>query len=434
MDKKRKIAAGSILGILVLFLVFLAISKFESRPDPNSYAYKEITDIPGISFIVPSELVETATAVTEISNSSNLSEYNAYSFKNGKDTYLVFNISRFIIVAQAGTHFNLPENGISSLQTNGMDGIWFTPLKDDKLTSENGVCRVDVKGEVSITPSLYNDFYGTLTTISGSDGIEYSVFAGVREGYYEVDKSMISKVASSAGVSLQSENEPEPEVQLSYDTDTDVMTPVAQVEPTPAATESEESEEPPAAEPAKTFEGKTSQKEFAQEAGDATAYVTDIYSMLSVGQTACAAIYADSGISSKVYITLTDILNSERTRELIEEYIATGEPYYNSFTPPAGCHLEAAVFNAKFTDGEGYIDVRLKGMDGESLVYLGHPYPERTYFIKTSGQTAGSDGWHLGYTVFYTVPDGCEEYALSIAGQGEKNYYHPAWFSVQSAN
>ena len=67
-----------------------------------------------------------------------------------------------------------------------------------------------------------------------------------------------------------------------------------------------------------------------------------------------------------------------------------------------------------------YINVKLKGLDGENLRFRGIEYSQRCFDIQISQNEFYS---------YYAIPNGCPEYALEI-GEGtinnslESGYYH----------
>ena len=73
-------------------------------------------------------------------------------------------------------------------------------------------------------------------------------------------------------------------------------------------------------------------------------------------------------------------------------------------------------------NGHGYVNVKLRGMDGENLKFRGIAYSQRTYDISVSDTEFYS---------FYAVPNGCREYVLEIGeGAGKSEGVVSAYYVV----
>ncbi len=149
--------------------------------------YTEITSVPGVSFYINSPFVEKATAITQISDNIRFQKNQYYSYKNGTDKYLLFNMEKLIVAAQKGTDFWISESEDKeySLLNTSLMNIWFTQgTKKFSSETENGVTLTKACAGVSINSTTYGDFVGVLANIY-KDGEEWSIFVGVPGERYD---------------------------------------------------------------------------------------------------------------------------------------------------------------------------------------------------------------------------------------------------------
>lgn len=479
--------------------------------------YTTITFVDGIQFDIVSSVSRNATAITNMSADMDYEMAQTYLYKDGEESYFIFNMSSIVCIAQKGTtfHFSEAADMKDALENNGnILGVWFDcPKRKAKSRDEskNGVykCIIDANAQVSLAPDIYNDFTGELTTIE-YNGTEWALFIGTIEGesFDELDKDMQNAIGymiqslsvyekpeevaeELPAVSLGGENavsdnnldeeaakrsayddkeEPEKEVieevteevpeetTVSAD-EQDTNTTKAEDQPeeieveiveTEDVTESEESEETgsampepsatlePTATPEATIEPaatpeptaapedtvtvrpeessyivRNNQKNIVQV--DNNVYDTDIYSMLEVGK---KARISTLGNNSEAVVCVKEILTGQDAVDLIRSYCMDGTLRYEYFEAPDGCSWQVAHY--ELDQLSGYVDVRLRGLDGENLRFRGIEYSQRTYDILISDTEFYS---------FYAVPNGCKEYALEI-GEGtidntqKSGYFH----------
>ena len=217
IDKKR---LPIIIAIILIGAIMMVYSKNLSIEKATKNAgFVEVTAVPGISFEVEKAYYDVAQAVIEISENVNFLDYQTYTYKNGTDTYLLFNIMRYIAIAKKGTDYRLSE-GLDNLKYNSLNGIWFNP--NGKVSSEGNKYSVPVVAEVVITNKVYNDYVGILTTIE-SNGEEWTLFTG----YVEKEDATINHTAESFCLKNTGE-----EISEVYVVDMDEEPPiVASVEP-----------------------------------------------------------------------------------------------------------------------------------------------------------------------------------------------------------
>jgi len=145
---------------------------------------------------------------------------------------------------------------------------------------------------------------------------------------------------------------------------------------------------------------------------DKTVYESDIYNMLSIGNKAYVSTITRKGYE-KAVIQVTDLYKGKDAENIIKDSCKNKLVSYNYFPADEGCTWHVIKFNIDYgtCSEKGYIDVRLKGLDGEKLKYRGVPYSKRTYLIKLNEKE---------FYCYYSVPNGCKEYALEC-GEGTVN-------------
>ena len=194
MNKKNiiRIVALIILGIgAVAAIVYMVTKpKQQSTGIETRAGYSTITSVSGISFMVNSAFTESATAITQISDDMEFTSNEFYSYKNGQDQYILFNMdseSGIVVAAQKGTNFNFSETKKEEDNITASDimGIWFSFDKDgDKVSSSGGKYETTVIAQVSITKDLYSDFIGKLVVIEQDDE-EWALFVGIPGNRYK---------------------------------------------------------------------------------------------------------------------------------------------------------------------------------------------------------------------------------------------------------
>lgn len=153
--------------------------------------------------------------------------------------------------------------------------------------------------------------------------------------------------------------------------------------------------------------------------------------MLFLGDNGILSAFNDFTISyEEPIICPKKVYRGEEAEKLIMDYCTeTGD--YAYFKAPDGQSWEVVEYdlNYKNCENDDYVNIKLKGMDGEPLRYRGIKYEARTYEM---GHKAVEDGeWIRGLYVYYPVPNGCYEYCLecgerkSLTGEEvSAAYYH----------
>lgn len=195
------------------------------------------------------------------------------------------------------------------------------------------------------------------------------------------------------------------EVEVAEEEQRPTMEPTPEPTPTPAPT------------PIVTEDGRTTivlnnQKNTVKE--DTKVYLANIYDMLPIGKMGYASIYTGKEYENAV-VKADEIYTGNEALQIIKKAYQNGTLKDQYFDPPPGCSWHVVHYTADFSgcSKPGYLNVKLRGMDGENLRFRGIEYPQRTYDIPVS---------ETEFYSFYAVPNACPEYALEI---GEGDVDHP---------
>ncbi len=409
---------------LVVGSVFVNANKdtsSEALTKQDIPGFTEITSIPGVSFFINTPFVEKATAITQISNNISFQKNQYYSYKNGTDKYLLFNMSKFILAAQKGTDFWISESNdkeYSLLNTNLMN-IWFTQgTKKFSSETENGMTITKACAGVSINSTTYGDFVGELANIS-KDGEEWSIFVGVPGERYDklpnASQSGIETIINTFAFSDSSDV-----------SDKDIYAVSLTGDNTKQAVDTTE----------EIFEyddnslNLTNQNSIVDK-DEEKAYTSTPYNMLSLGDNGILSAFNDYTISyEEPFISPKNIYRGEEAENLIKEYCSETH-LYDYFNAPDGQSWEVLEYDLNYKNcaNDDYVNIKLKGMDAELLKYRGIRYEARTYEMDHKAREDGD--WIRNLYVYYPVPNGCYEYCIecgerdSLTGD-EVNaaYYH----------
>lgn len=135
---------------------------------------------------------------------------------------------------------------------------------------------------------------------------------------------------------------------------------------------------------------------------DNKVYYSDIYDMLPLNKYGYASVRTNRGYEKAVVKLDTIYIGQDAVRIIKDGYIKAGERYFES---QEGTSWHVAHYTVDYSEcsDKGYLDVKLRGMDGEDLRFRGISYSKRTYVIPVSDNE---------YYCFYEVPNGCKEYVL----------------------
>lgn len=379
---------------------------------PLSSDYKAVDSIEGCVFGIPVPFSEKATAITRVTKNGDYDASTLYSYKNGNDQYLMFCMDSFIIIAQKNVDFDFSSGDyLKSVETGTIMGMWLHPIeKADVETGKNekaGKVVVESIAEITMTDTLYGDFVGKFAYVSnGKDN--WAIFCGCPgEKYEELDKerlNVINNVVYSLAPYEKENNVPEYEVVVKGGTVSSNILPATSVSEnnnvqTSISQNDVEKEDNIII---------SNQNENSRITG--VPYDSSIYDMLKVGD--CGYLYVASeekGNCVQPIIKVEEIYKN--AEDIVKEYCKESVDYSYQGAP-IGCHWEAIKYSVDYTGcGElPYINIKLCGVDGETLKYHGIPYEKRTYDIFDNVTEDGTT--MLNAICFYAVPNGCEEYVL----------------------
>ncbi len=461
-----------VLLVTACALLLSGCSKSVYRTNISSYT-KVYDALPRTGFEMPNGLLSGATAITGIDKENDYST-DTYLYKNGTDTYILFNISSYVVAVSNQTTFGFDgkKSAEEKLTATDLNGIWFSPSErlsyvDD---SRNNAYKsiMTVQAEVSITEDLFGTFWGKLATVRTEDG-ESSLFVGTKGDSYEklskTNRKTISYIAESL-VSLPVEavttDESENAGTVSVSTESAVQEGAEQAEQkaseqtssvtgtsgtdlertkveVPVATvESEDTEDK---NNDSTNDGDLSHQEDATPSEKtslsevlsnslvtASGEKSDLYHQLSVGDTGqLEGLGSKDTDDASGKITLTKIHTGSKAIQLAK-MMSVADTKMTLTEPPIGCSIHVAEYTLSFDPEKIYVDIRLQGLGGANLVYRGVPYSQRTYDCYGFSKKT-KEGYTTLYSV-YAVPNGCTQYTLrfgNINGESKNSCAYFWW-------
>ncbi len=267
----------------------------------------------------------------------------------------------------------------------------------------------DVSGN-NVEPSASPEVSPSMESVK-----EESVTPEITEEATETPEEITEEVVVEENPVETEETESSEELTVTADPSTE-PTEKPTASPTPEAEELNVTEASPMIRPkTSSYIQQNNQKQIQYE--DNTVYETDIYSMLQVGKKSRISMLSD-GDSPEGVIKVTEVLTGKDAVQLIKKYCKNATLPYEYFDAPKGCSWNAVHYFVE--EGMGYVNTKLRGLDGENLRFRGIEYSQRTYDIPVSEEEFYS---------FYAVPNACPEYALEI-GEGTienellSGYYH----------
>jgi len=397
---KKKIPIA--LGIIITFIITISlVSKMKSDTlsaiEDVRDGYVKIDTLNGVEFCVNSNVLNKATAVTQISNKVNFMTNLYYVYKD-TDRYLLFNMNGLVVIAEKGTHFNFgsataPQEAVKKGRLCGI-GFDVAPGGLNFKSSDNKYF-CEVSAEVTITNTLYNDFYGYLCVVTQNNE-EWAIFAGVTGNLNFINedtREQLEYMASSIRTTVSYTAEKNPFYAIDIDTYNKEDVTFLQ----PNKNESD-----------KTNIGMdmNNQEVLIKEVGKA--YTSNIYSLLSIGDKGVLnAINQISTQFDEIIIDITDIKIENEAESYIETLMG------DDYIPPAeGCRYHMITYDLySITDTElPYVNIKLRGLDGNNLVYRGIKYSKKTCDAFDNVKNMGKK--NEGYICYYEIPNGCFEYVL----------------------
>ena len=460
--------------------------------EDTSSSYTNIDAVPGVTFDIPTSILETATAVTSLEGDGNYSG-NTFLYKDGQSQYVLFNMGSFVVAADNRTRYAFKEHGKDALGSGDLNGIWFSPSSKGIKFNEadvEGIYKaiMNVQADVSITPELYGTFTGQLATVE-SNGYECSLFIGVDgdgTGVKTLNSSQQSTIAHvvrslkyNAGTAqltaMADEEEPEDEVtpgisEKEEEEDTkesgrglikkiddyededeeeessdqsdkkweiqdvgedDGSEKESRIKKT-GDVESEEPEEPEESEEpeedevvVEKGEEKEEKEEKPKKKKEAVKQVasgqnnqkgnkgdgsSDIYHMLSIGQTGSYETIDQEGGLISCSVNIEKLQTGDKAKHTIETLCFEEEKDYEEAPPGTSWHV--IKYSVSDSQDDVYTNICLRGLDGNDLVYRGVVYSKRTRDLLGRMKTAG-EGYGNIYC-YYAIPNGCTEYMLEV--------------------
>ena len=201
---------GKLKKLRFISALFLAAMLVNGCGEPQlKSGYEYVSDVRGVQFPMSTNIASAATAITNISDDMNFAKDQTYIYKDGKDSYLLFEMDTLVVAVEKGTHFNFDnqKDKEKALSENNILGIWFEKeskklsYQEEKKQGEYSFTAT-VNAEVVISQSVYGDFTGKLS-VCKVDGIEYAMFIGVPGTNYEKtqkgDREVIEYIADAFG-------------------------------------------------------------------------------------------------------------------------------------------------------------------------------------------------------------------------------------------
>lgn len=350
----------------------------------------------------------------------------------------------------------------------------------------------DVSENVAITTELYGDYIGKLAVIEdGTD--EWSVLAGVKgtslsdipkeqlkvidtvvgsmkatHGDYAIqdntpDYDVIideAKGENTQNVSVEIPKEDEGPKEEASETSEEVKEEPTEVteppktedevifeeesesEPSNEQTEvPEEAEEQPAKEPAKEPESEEPKEEDTGEKvrsnqrerdlSEAKVYDSDVYSLLNIGNYGLMVSADTEGEIQYPVVHLKNVYTGQDAVDMVKKQ-ASHTTRYDYFEAPLGYSWQVAEYDIIYTGEKQEVDVRMLGVDGNTLKYRGVPAPQRTYYMDYDITELEETGTLQNIKVFYAVPNGCKEYVLKFGDGkvGTETEHYSAYYHV----
>jgi len=402
-ENKLKVIVAAVAVILVIVFVFNKPAKGGEVVVKDGF--ERITAVPGIAFQINQSIVSKATAVTQISEDANFTRGDYYSYKDGKEKYILFNLDKLVVAAQRGTEFDFADDSSeAALDKSNVMGIWFTKSGRKFDVDVNGDrAEATVTAGVVITKNLYADFTGKLITVTNK-GEEWSLFVGVPgSSYKELNDSAkkgIEAIASSLSL---------------YDGSGDYDTPNYAVTISSGNVEAMSEDRIYVEE-----DGVSASNENGSEKDEGKAYTSTIYSTLEIGTNGFINALGDNGYEN-VIVRLDSISTN-------------GVPYADeaTFKLPDGCHWETAEYSVNYTKSntDPYVNVKFVGGDGAELKHRGVKYSVRTHDCMDELRNDGD--WTTHFIIYYAVPNGCSDYVLKFGDGTKENGRYSAYYSIHN--
>lgn len=432
----------SILLLIAVLCIGILSGCGSALYDEHKNGYTQATSVRGVSFDMPSNFLEQATAITDISDEVDYSR-DTYLYKNGKNMYLLFNMNGVVVAVEQGTNYNLrdAEDVRERITQTDVCEVWITD--DQKISydkeEKKGVYKLiaEAYADVSITSTLYTTCYGQFATIQYEE-YECSLFVGVpcqnKDELTGNQKDTIGHIAKSFALDMEyvkyileaekTESEKEStsdkntENQTEVDTEPDTNKAETETESTEVETTQPESTENKEETPNEEPKEDNNASSLGSNQSEAVNGYSDIYHMLSIGQMGVLDAGANDGKTlERTSITIHSLYIGDDAINIIKNHCATEQALYPYEKAPAGYAWHVIEYSLEKHPDDLYVDIKILGLDGEKLKFRGVPASSRTYDIFTFMEETEN-----GYTklyCYYAVPNGCKEYMLECGTRVE---------------
>lgn len=472
MKKLNKIRVLTILLIVVLVITGCG---------GKNISYKKLDSVQGIIFQVPDYILNNATAIARIAGDMDYSKNTTYVYKDGSENFIMFQMGSIAVIVKKGTqyHFKDVKDKTAALIDNELlDTVWLEPSSKDFKCDETDKKEIHITtgradAQIVITEQLYDDFTGYFKNISNGNE-EWSIYAGVPVNIYEKLKSddikMLEKIADSLTYDNENQVEQDTEVEQPQ-TETkvkesekeepkteeieEVQTEIIdKKDENPEVSDKKEislendekkdnqgsnntpnnSEKEPEIKEDEVLKKGITVSNQNQSKKNTETDIRGIYNMASLGEAVSAPVISyDTGEIETPVITLNEIYTGKDAQKIIDDYFKSGSASSEYIKPQEGTKYQVAKYEVDYTYcvNEPYVNVKLRGLDGNNLTFRGIKYTKRTYDILSLAKKDGKKITDL--YCYYEVPNGCKEYSLEFGDltneiAGEKNnmasYYH----------
>ena len=331
MKKRYKIYITVVLIILIVAVICIHIVQEKYKKN-----YTTITSVDGVEFDIPDELLTQATAITNMPRETDCSS-STYSYKDGKNTYMLFNMGQFIIVVENQTGYRLRDVSDieKTMKENPLDGIWFEEVEKDTLhtkTNQDNVFKAvaNVTSEISICNQYQGKFVGKFAYISEND-YECSMFVGFKSENYDNIDTTKSNMLNCITRSLE----------------------VTELASTLFSDFTDRS-------------SKDTGLVIEDNQGEVGNKYSDIYHLLSIGMTGLYHAYdKDAEISlSDGEITIEQLYTGNEAINIIKNYCTSGKAMYQYADAPEGYTWHVIRYSLLKPQSELYTNIKVEGLDG----------------------------------------------------------------------
>lgn len=408
---KRKIVT---IAAMVIAMMLSGCGK--EMYEENKSGYTNVTSVQGVTFDMPESVLAQATAITSISPEEDYG-YNTFLYKDGKGSYLLFNIGSIVVAVENTTNYELRDTKDvqQAISEKSLNGIWLETKEKFKYEDKekDGVYKLiaEVAADVSITPDIYGMFTGKLAYIA-TDNYECTMFIGARRenngSLTDSQEKIINHITKS--LTINTETLPNEAVDIE-DTNSTQTEEIADSEVIMDENTKESDSEIIEVEETEDNEyvvRKSNQKK--TEDG-----YSDIYHLLSIGDTGkFKALTNDAAASTIGEITIEKLYTGKEAEEIIKKYCNSKEAKYEYKEPEDGYSYHVVEYKLDKSPSELYVNIKMEGLDGERLRYRGISCTTRTHDIFAYM----TEDYGKLYC-YYEIPNGCEEYILECGTRVE---------------